>query len=77
MRQLTTTSRLKGWHCECSEAEDGRDDGMADLQKTLARVVTNKKETARQQQLAVLRVCLHHAQSPTASISNEQLEPFG
>ena len=42
----------------CSDEED-RDDGMEDLQRTLARVVQTRKEQARQKQLSVLQVMIH------------------
>lgn len=54
--------------CVSSDDEDSKDDGMADLQRTLAQVVTTKKEKARQKQLGILEVMpAHPYQVPESS----------
>ena len=47
----------------CSEEEGLQDAGMADLQKSLERVVQGKREHARQEQLAMFKVGLYSSKA--------------
>ena len=45
-----------------SEDEGLQDAGMADLQKSLERVVRSKREQARQEQLALIKVRMYQSE---------------